>query len=334
MQNPQRVTWTSAVAVMALWSCSSATSPLDMTGRDGAGDVGNPEVRLGPDAGDAGMDAATSPDDVASDAAKVDSSPVNTQPLCDGIPHLRLWVLVEPMNSRELPGSAVRIENGAPFLVVDGTCAFWIAGGWKDDPLGRDREIRRGMLAPSDARSLEQAIFFQEVPGLADCPLPGGASDVSVRAIRTANGYARCPSAGARFDAAWSVVQTLADALWESGTPMDDGLHVSAVVAGDGPPLGRPPYPWSAGMPLASLLLVPGKDGMNLYKSGVSHAVNEAAAVENLRSLRALYLTDRAAQPGMFTSWDGLKVSDGDTVAFLYMRDAIPYEDAFGLLQL
>lgn len=56
-------------------------------------------------------------------------------------------------------------------------------------------------------------------------------------------------------------------------------------------------------------------------------------SAKQLRTLRDRYLADRTAQPGLFVSWDGLKVTDQSDPALVYMRDAIPYEDAQGLLK-
>jgi hypothetical protein len=50
------------------------------------------------------------------------------------------------------------------------------------------------------------------------------------------------------------------------------------------------------------------------------------------RALRDKYIADVAASPELYVNWDGQKMTDGKRTAFVYMRDAIPYEDARGLL--
>jgi hypothetical protein len=70
----------------------------------------------------------------------------------------------------------------------------------------------------------------------------------------------------------------------------------------------------------------------DLSMSGVSHLVDDPAAAGSLRGLRDQYLSDRDAQPGLYVNWDGLATTDPSATAFVYMRDAIPYENATGLL--
>ena len=70
----------------------------------------------------------------------------------------------------------------------------------------------------------------------------------------------------------------------------------------------------------------------DLTKIGVSHLVDDPDAARSLRGLRDQYLSDRDAQPGLYVNWDGLTATDASGTAFVYMRDAIPYEDAQGLL--
>lgn len=251
--------------------------------------------------------------------------------LCNGVSALRLWILVEPNYSRELPGSQVRVENGSPFLVIDGRCSYWIGGGWIADTLARDRETRSGLLSPIDVETIEQAIPIDDVASVADC-VTAGASDRSVRSIQTASGGARCQANGARFDAAWSLLEKLAASLWEKGDPMTGDIHIGAVAADDSSPGAPPPYSWPLSTPPTSYLLTPGKDGSNLYRGGISFLVDDDDSVGKLRAMRNQYLSDRGAAPARYISWNGLRVSDGTTTVFVYLRDAIPYEDAKGFV--
>lgn len=270
--------------------------------------------------------------DVTEGDAGTDASKPDVVPLCDQAQHLRLWVLVEPQLGRELAGSQVRVENGVPFLSIDGTCSYWINGGWAEDALSRDRGIRTGTLTTAQVATIEQTLPLGDVGPLGDCISVAGQFDVATRTIATEAATARCPSTGMRFDAAWSVLKTLAQALWDSGTPMDGALHVSAVDAPYDSSTSPAAYTWPIAMPLSSFILDPGKDGINLMNAGVSHLVSDADAAKSLRALRDQYLLDRSAQPGLYSGWDGLKTTDSVDVALVYMRDAVPYEDASGLL--
>ena len=102
------------------------------------------------------------------------------------------------------------------------------------------------------------------------------------------------------------TLQTIADTMWNDGTPVNGALHLSAVDgAGDG---ATPPYTWPIASPLGSFVLGSG----DWTKAGVSHLVEDPTSASQLRALRDQYLADRSAQPGLYTSWDGLKVTDQD----------------------
>jgi len=291
----------------------------------------SPSVRVG--VGDDGpassvMDgaAANSPDGGSQEAA-----PSDVFGLCDGTQRLRLWAFVEPGN--ELRGSLVRVENGSPFFAVDGLCSYWTSV-WTEDAQRRDREIRGGVLTASDVATLEQGVALGDISSLRDCGGAAGLFDYSVRAVSTPTATAECGFEGKRFDAAWSVIQTVAESLWARGIAMDGALHVSAVVSAYDPSSGSAmAYAWPLAMPLSDFLLDPGIDGINLIMPGTSKLVSDPDSPSRLRALRERYLADRDAQPGLYANWDGLKTTDGVSVAVLYMRDAIPYEDQRGLLQ-
>jgi hypothetical protein len=269
------------------------------------------------DGGVIAVDASTG------DAALADAAPADAPPvvLCDGVAHLRLWALGEA--GREVGGSTVRTELGYPFVVVDGTCTYWVGGGSSEDPLGRDLPLRTGMLTQVEAGMLERAIPLDGVAALDDChPVPGS-FDVGVRSIRAASGVARCESSGAVFDAAWSTLDAAAEQLRTRGTPMTGAIHVAALASDGAPTLT--PYAWPLTEPLSSFIVTVAPDGSG--RAG-SHLVSDADAAAKLRALRDRYLIDRAASPGLFVNWDGLQATDQATTATVFMRDAIPYEDA------
>jgi hypothetical protein len=319
------------VVFVSVLACSSTRMSTLDGGWDGMG---------GSDAH--GSDAATIAAD-GSDAGTIDAADSDSgtgvpdahrQPLCDGVQHLRLWVLLRPGGS-ELRGSAVRVENGYGLLAIDGTCSYWIGGGWTEDAFSRDLPFRTGKVSDADVRAIEAGLPIDDVTSLRDCPPPpAGLFDYSVRDIRSEVATAACVgsapelTAGTRFEAAWMTVEAVATRLWTDGTPMDGPLHVSAVEASGG--ASRPaPYAWPIAAPLGSFLL----DSSDWFRIGVSRLVDDPDSARQLRALRDRYLADRTAQPGLFVSWDGLEVTDQSGTALVYMRDAIPYEDAQGLLK-
>jgi len=282
-----------------------------------------------------GSDTSTTEADGDSDANDSDApdTGVAREPLCDGVAHLRLWALIAPGD--ELRGSLVRVELGYPFVAIDGTCSYWIGGGWEEDFFSRDRPLRTGQLAATDVATIEQLVPLADIAPLGDCPPPpSNLFDYSFRVLRTATKDVSCftgaptLTAGTRFESAWMPLEAIAARMWNDGTPVNGAIHVSAATAADGA-AKTPPYAWPIAAPLASFVLA----DSDLFKIGVSHLVDDPTTASQLRALRDRYLSDRAAQPGLYTSWDGLMATDQSTTANVYMRDAIPYEDAQGLLR-
>jgi hypothetical protein len=91
-------------------------------------------------------------------------------------------------------------------------------------------------------------------------------------------------------------------------------------------------YPWPLAQPLQPLL-IPEDVAPAAYAgnaSGVSHLISEAGGAAMLRSIREQWLVDRKATPGFYIG--GLRMTDGNTTATVFLRDALPYEDEHGLL--
>jgi len=269
--------------------------------------------------------------DGGADAGFDDPPVVERQTLCDGQKHLRLWVLLGG-GGQELAASYVRVENGSPAFIVDGTCEYWATGEWRPDMLGRDRPVRTGTLTEADVKAIEASIPLDDITPLADCPPPpAGFHDYSTRVIRTETDTVTCAgTSGVRFDAAWTAVEGMAARLWDSGRPADGAIHVSAFGPTGLPPAASSPqaYAWPLALPLSSFLL----DSSFWSQKGVSSRVDDPVAADLLRTLRDQYLAERSAHPGLYSSWDGLIAADQTTTALVYMRDAMPYEDARGLL--
>lgn len=261
-------------------------------------------------------------------AASRSDSPY-TAHICDGRAVPRVRAFTAPQNSRELRGSVVRVENGFASFMMDGTCTYWVGGGWDGtDRFGRDRGWRTGEIDGALARTLDALIPVDAPTTLDDCAPPsGGAADYGVAVIWTEQGAASCPTSGPRFTAAWNAIASRAVDLWTSGAALDGAVHLSAVN-GSGAPV--PIVTWTLSTPLASFLLDPGVQGQGEFASGVSHLVTDAGAASALRDLRDQYIAHSTAVPG--DTFDGLQVSDGKTVAYVYQRDALPYEDDKGLL--
>ncbi len=255
----------------------------------------------------------------------------NVASICDGNSGIRLRFFTRTDNTVELRGAAVRVENGYPSFVLDGNCSYWM-GSWDgSDLLARDRGWRTGQFKPELERTLRGVINLDALSSLADCTPPASAFDLPTRSISSATSRADCIGSGPSFDRAWQVILSNAQTLWSEGTPLTGNIHASAVVAGAMAP-GSTEYDWPLeDKPLSSFVLPDTEESPTspVFRDGVSTLFQNSDA-DVLRNLREKYLEERAEAPGLFL--DGLLSNDGKTKAFVYMRDAMPYEDEMGLL--
>jgi len=262
----------------------------------------------------------------AATTAEGATTPAN---ICDGAPALKLRVFVEPQNARELRGSIVRVENGSPSFMVDGSCTYWMSGGWVEDALSRDLGWRTGQLDASLQQELERAIPVASLGDLEDCVSNAGSFDMSTRSFRAATSRARCIQGGPRFEAAWSFIQSHSADLWAQAVPLDGRMRVEAVPPTSGD--DSKTYAWPVGEQLSAFLLPQTSEANDLsFVSGVSRLITDLTASKQLRLLRDQYISDRRAAPGLFH--DGQQMTDPSSTALVYLRDELPYEDSRGLL--
>lgn len=269
-------------------------------------------------------DGATSPSEAASPNAGVEAG---THAICDGSPSLRLRLYHYSNPTANLRGSAVRIENGIPSFGLDGQCTYYINGGWVNGALDADLGWRYGTLPQEVLDALDAGLDLSHLEGLQDCGSSEALFDVAPWILASAQSKAACVSPGPRLSKAVALIESRALALWAGGQQMGGGIRLSAVSASDPSPI----YPWPLAAPLSDFM-TGSNDASNEYGEfavGVSHLVSGGADARLLRGLREQYLVDRTAAPGRFT--DGQLMSDGKTKAFVYMRDALPYEDDRGL---
>jgi hypothetical protein len=273
------------------------------------------------DAGAADVEAA---DVEAADAGPAETGPARV-PLCDGVAHLR-FAAAYVGGGQVAPGSKVRSENGYNLFAVDGNCTYWIAPGWVEQPFDHDLPVRTGKLSDADIQLLEASLPTDDTGALTSSCWSGLALDAPGRSIRAATGTADCGQLPFdEFNAAWTAVTTVATRVANEGTPVDGPLHVSAVRAGYASTVVS--YPWPTSLTLDAFILAAG----DVNKVGVSRLVDDPVAASQLRTMRAQYVIDATAQPGLHPGDAPLATDQGVTVS-VFMRDAIPYEDAQGLL--
>jgi hypothetical protein len=260
--------------------------------------------------------------------SSVEAGKASFNTVCDGSPSLRLRIYQYSSPERNLRGSIVRIENGFPSFGLDGECNYYINGGWLSVPLGRDEAWRYGKI-PSDVQSeLDAGLILSNLQDLRDCLPDAGLYDVDPWVISTVESSASCISPGPKLSKALAIIQSRASSLWSNGLRMEGPIRFSAAdTADDSSNL----YQWPLVAPLADFVI---REDVSLadykgFSTGVSYLTTDQVSVVKFRQLREQYIADRTANPGRFT--DGQVMSDGTTRAFVYMRDALPYEDEHGL---
>ena len=312
--------WGGVIACAGIVACGASASRSYPTGMAGQSEAGQ---RNG--AGGANSDAAHS----GSGGAAGGSTEPERNSICDGSASLRLRVFVEPQPALELRGSIVSVENGSPSSAVDGMCRYFI-GGWLEEKTSRDEGWRVGQVDDALKTELDASMGMEDLSTLTDCVPVAGLSDSSTLTIRNPRSTSRCRGMpGPRFSAAWQAVADRATDLWNRAKPLDQGLHVAAAETPAGPPDPTPAYPFPVGYSLDSIMLDPQEAAFNT--PGTSKPISPADA-PRFRALRDQYIADVAASPGLYSNWDGQKMTDGKRTAFVYMRDVLPYEGAQGLL--
>jgi hypothetical protein len=248
--------------------------------------------------------------------------------LCDGSQALKLRIFLAASGS-ELRGSFVRIEHGYSSFGLDGECTYYMSAGWTNGHLDRDRGWRHGTLPQDALVELSTALNPSRLQDLqVDCPDGSGFADATPWIVASSESRSGCIVPGKKLSAVLDTIRSRTSILWSNGREMDGPIRLSAAgLGGDASTV----YPWPLAAPLADFMIredVPEAEYQG-YSVGISKLVTDATDAARLRVLRDQYIADRTAAPGLFT--DGLEASDGTSLAFVYMRDALPYEDEHGL---
>lgn len=252
-------------------------------------------------------------------------------PLCDGADALTLRIFSPPQPEREFLGGGVRIENGYPSFAVDGQCRYYISGGWRgeDSRMGRDVGWRTGHLSDDLRRSLEEIAGSEDLAERYPTCVVDGTHDAVDIVVANSGSAVRCVQSGnAGVRDVFEFVNERAQRLRDGGEPVSGHLHVTAW--GGLTRAERPePYEWPPELVLAdyfeadATVYAATSDGLSQRVSG-----SEAAP---LRQLRERYLNDLQSRPPSAYDAEGIPITDGNLVARLFMRDALPYEDENGV---
>lgn len=275
------------------------------------------------------MAGAAKPEDKAPEKAPEEKNKAPEQKLCDGAAELKLRIFSAGQNDREMRGSVVRIENGAPSFGVDGKCHYFISGGWDTTTDVRNEPWREGQLDADTERALDEALPLEDIAALADCQSSDGLFDASPIVITTSSSHAACLVPGPKFMAALDAFTSRLEMLWKNAEPMKGGLWISVTQAVPGSPTTS--YDWPLKEPLNTFFVPLPQAGSRVgFMDGEGHAITDPDQAQKLRAIRRMFLDEQAAKT---TARDHAPlVKEGMLSGFLYMRDALPYEDDHGLL--
>jgi hypothetical protein len=126
----------------------------------------------------------------------------------------------------------------------------------------------------------------------------------------------------------FAFVGERAPVLWSDAQPLEGDVRITVLPAYG----GEPPrwYPWPMGLVFEDYF-EPDAQMIADDPEGQSRRVAAMDAAP-LRRLREQYLRD--TRPGVLYTGGGIPITDGQTLATMFMRDALPYEDERGLWPL
>lgn len=225
------------------------------------------------------------------------------------------------------PGSQVVNENGAMFYVLDGACRYFAKG-----PEGG--EARTGTLRPEEASSLEADLALGRWGNLSGSYYSSecdgdwvlyryGGSRLSVSPICSGRDTAQ------PIEFIWQRIMRQVSNAFEAGAPMDGDVRY-VLVGNEEFPLGSdclrnaPLWPLSSDPTSIALTWE--------QSSNLERGQGRVASGEDASRLRELMRLRRSGEIGVLHTGEFIPVHDAMGVYFkLYVRDAVPLEDANGL---
>lgn len=257
------------------------------------------------------------------------AAPVRSE-ICNGETGMQLRVYVGIGLSDGEMGAEIEAENGVRSFFVDGGCVAWAGGGWAEDRLGRARPWRSARLTSQQKDALEAALGFATFDHVADCQSQSGLFSHSVRVMQRRQAGYLCRTRGPQFDKTWELVTSIALAISNTGAPLTGPIRLAAKEIENPEASFYPgPVPWPFDKKLDDFLYDQTKAGRR-YPTGNGLLVSDLEEAKKLRLLQANHLAAIDSHPERPPS--ALKVTNGTTIAAVYLRDALPFEDEFGIL--
>ena len=257
-------------------------------------------------------------------------------PLCDGTPTIRLLAQVLVSESQLLPGYQLADENGAGYLLVDGTCHYWVYAG------GPWSSVREGVLSEAAADVLSKSLDYSEwqqsrgawsptlvasdapVIVFRGSPLDGGA--VVWSGLCGAAG-SPVPGLSEAMVRAFSNLQPAMENLWAAGTNVTGPVRY-LLISEPGGRSAEPHLQWPEEVADAASIALTYEDAFTLRFFDPRARIVEGARADALRALR------RTRSEGLlYRNFAWIPVRDASGAGYwLFVRDTIPQEGPDGRL--
>lgn len=227
-------------------------------------------------------------------------------------------------------GEHVLYDNGIYFLYVDASCRYWTH--WQ----AARGEVRTGTLSQDALAQLGAELAFGRWPEWAGHWVPEAVTfdgaivtlypNFEREAAVSCVGFCEGPPIPPELAAAYRQVGSFIRSLWDSGSPLDGDMRMTAVRLGDEGRFATPVFQWPAtSFSLSDVAVSPTDDPPLQYGQGRLVTGNDASLI---RVLRAEYLV-RAAH-----IYPSIEVIDEDGARYsVYARDVLPFENEFGLVR-
>ena len=241
--------------------------------------------------------------------------------ICDGSQDLRLaWA----MDGGGQVHTEMQRELGFAYLYVRGDCRYWVLPH-QGPPTIEVAETRTGVLDEDQAAELAEMLDYANFETLAEAEWPqaGGEDGPTVFAHDGEHMIAcadTCVGAPAGVETMTTAGSEYFLELWEAGEPLVGApMRIQARFLG-GLPVDSVPV-WEGGVDLSAVDTSPD----DLLVPGTSVLVEDSELTSQLRAFRAQHPEDSA-------NFAPIVVNDQGGAYEVFVRDAIPLEDAQGLI--
>jgi len=284
-------------------------------------------------------------DVISGSESSVETGPADWRRICDGSQDLKLAVR---RGGYEGGNTFIAHELGQPYLYVRGDCHYWTAAGQPQNPEGftlNDWQVTHaGILTSTMEEELSRELLYDrwlELAGHYMFPNPGGYLIEYSDGTSTIRCDLACSSevnAPQELKDLTPVVNRRIQRLWDEGTELDlaDPVRIDLRRVSGARPLTEEPcaLEWPFDLDPAAVA----RDDVD-DPSSPSRLVTDRIFASEIRSLRDQYLAGSVPEGSCNllledSSFLFYEAADPMTVLDLWMRDAVPLENADGRIPL